>query len=383
MLNTNPKMRGIVMSKLSNENQLKIIELEKFKIAIDEKETKKYFDKLEMKQNQQYKNFEKYIDEKMTDEERNIFDLLCINLKRLNIGSAWYSKNEKWNTRIVTSIIGELISYPKSTYVTIDDVQENGIEILDNIENNSITVGHFNIHILIPDERELSLNDCENRINIEIYVNGLPWLLKEKCNHKIKTSSKLQYYLFMHYPKLVKILVKISIKRFITNYKDKKQLVKVLTEELENLKSRFGVDSAIIQNKEILKYKKQWVNAFLPQNADEDIKKQAYELCVKNKEFNTYLWHIFSFEIINSEDNPVEQFDAVKKNNCTLVFETNAGEFAVKLSNAEKMNENNIKAFCEKVTGWCDFVITADDFSWTYSRTHEDGWLGPYFYKKS
>ena len=33
--------------------------------------------------------------------------------------------------------------------------------------------------------------------------------------------------------------------------------------------------------------------------------------------------------------------------------------------------------------GNIDVVITADDFLWTYCRTHEAGWFGPYFYKKS
>ena len=48
----------------------------------------------------------------------------------------------------------------------------------------------------------------------------------------------------------------------------------------------------------------------------------------------------------------------------------------------KKICEGDIVEFCKNIAGWSDFVITADNFSWTYSRTHEDGRCGPYFYKK-
>ena len=60
------------------------------------------------------------------------------------------------------------------------------------------------------------------------------------------------------------------------------------------------------------------------------------------------------------------------------------GGFFVKIKNCKDLDEQDIIDLCKSVSDWgcCDFVVTADDFSWAYSRTHEDGWCGPYFYRK-
>ena len=155
---------------------------------------------------------------------------------------------------------------------------------------------------------------------------------------------------------------------------EKEKLIK----ELEYLKSNTGLRYEILSDKETKEYKKLWIDNILPKNASASVKEEAYHVCT---DYGDYLWHLFGFELVDTLENPTEEFNKLRKKNCTLVFEANKN-FAVKLKNAEKLDEQSIIDLCNHVAGWCDFVITADDFSWAYSRTHEDGLCGPYFYRK-
>lgn len=364
---------------------MKKFEYNSYEILIDDFETSKRFNETEMIENQEYRNFAKYVDENMTDAERQFFSSLCIEPEKLNIDYAYYSETDKWHSMVKTSIIGEFISYPQTAFKTIEDVMENGLEVLENVEANDITVGHFKIHIFTPDECDWVSDDNKNAISIDVFIRGLPWLLNEKCNHKApKPPSKFIRYLGIHFPELAIFLKKtrILIPHIISNFRERKKLNISLANELEALKDRFGIDCTVLNNKEMSEYKKLWVKSFLPVGTDGELQKKAYDLCVENKKCSTFLWHIFSFGIIESEENPTEKFDSINKKNCTLLFETGLKDIAINMSNAERIKERDIVKLCENVTGWSDFVITANDFSWTYSRTHEDGWCGPYFYKK-
>lgn len=364
---------------------MKIFKCNQYEIAINETETSKYFDETEIVKNQQYRNFEKYVDEKMTDEERQLFASLCIDPKKFNIKSAAYFKKDDWCTVIRTSVIGELVTYPQTAFKTIEDVMENGIEALENVEANDISVGHFKIHIFTPDESDLVSDDNKNAIDIDVFISGLPWLLDEKCNHRSpKYPSGFSRYLLEHHHELVIPFLKFRyfIHNLFRKNKRRKQLKHLLSVEFENLKDRLSIDCTVLNSNDVLEYKKQWVKSFLPTGADDKLKKKAYDLCVKNKKCSTFLWHMFSFDIIQSEENPTVKFNSINKNNCTLLFETDLKDIAIKMTNAEEISDGDIVEFCKNVAGWSDFVITADDFNWTYSRTHEDGWCGPYFYKK-
>ncbi|MCM1115036.1 MAG: DUF4275 family protein [Clostridium sp.] len=155
---------------------------------------------------------------------------------------------------------------------------------------------------------------------------------------------------------------------------------KRLIEELENLKINLGINFEVLSDEETKEYQRLWVNTILPKNSNKETRQRALNICVSSGKCNKYLWHIFSYDIIKSSDNPTEEFNKANKNNCVLVFQDNKF-IAVKLTNAKRLTEQNIIHLCNTTAGWCDFVITADDFSWTYARTHEDGWLGPYFYR--
>lgn len=350
-----------------------IFEYGEYKFNIDEEKTKKYFEEMEISDCQGSRNFHKYVNEMISDDEKAFFESLHIDLSKVDFCHGELLRNKKYSCNLETCIIGEFLSYPEIAYVTLDEVQEQGIEILENRKSNVINIGHFNIHIYTPEEWEPGSEMSKDSIYVELDVKNIPWLLNEKCEEK----ERLDIFRFIPLP----LSVLHYIPRRIRTRKDIKTEHKKLIEELDRLKENIGIDSEVLSNKEAKEYRKLWVNSILPSNTDKETREKASELCVNNKKYNTYLWHIFSFDIIKSIDNPTEEFNKTEKKDCTLVFEADKF-FAVKLKNAEKLTEQDIIDLCNNVAGWCDFVITADDFSWTYSRTHEDGWCGPYFYRK-
>lgn len=345
----------------------------KYEINIDEAATREYYACQEIEDNQSNRNFQKYVAEQMTNEEKAFFESLCIDLEKLDVDCGYLTLQKKWACNIEAYIIGDFLSYPTSKAVTLDDVQEQGVEILENRENYDFTIGNFTIHINTP-ETWLAGDDMpSNTVDIEISSEILPWLLEEKCEEKEKREC----------PELLnKIhLLLLNISSIPFRIKEKRQTDEKMNIELEKLKSKYNIDYKVLNGKSTLKYKKMWVNHILSDDIDEETRQKAYDICVKNKEYNTYLWHIFSFNMAESADNPAEEFSTIEIDDCTLVFDSYR-QIAVKLSNAGKLKEEDIVSFCKNVSGWCDFVITADDFSWAYSRTHEDGWCGPYLYQK-
>lgn len=93
-----------------------------------------------------------------------------------------------------------------------------------------------------------------------------------------------------------------------------------------------------------------------------------------SRKYTPYLWHIFSFEFLNceTEDTAKNLFNQENKKSCVIV--SNVDDIAYHLENAESIMAKLLEQFV-------DVTITASDFSWTYTKTHEE-MCGPYFYKK-
>lgn len=351
-----------------------IFEFGEYKIDIDVEKTKKYFEEIEMNECQANRNFQKYVNELMNDNEKAFFASLHIDLSKVDICYGLLSKNKKWTCNMQTYIIGEFLSYPETDYMTLDEVREQGIEILKNIESNVITVGNFLVHIYTPDEYDNISDDYKNSIYVELDVIDIPWLLDEKC--KDKEASETAEFLYYHFKYAIHF-----IPNLIRKIKERNIEKKTLIKELEKLKGKCNFSYEILSNSNMKEYKKLWVNNIFPRNADEETREKVYEVCLPHKKYETFLWNIFSFNIVESLENPTKEFEKIRKNNCTLILES-CNHTCVKIKNAEHLTDRDIIDLCNNVAGWCDFVITADDFAWTYSRTHEDGWCGPYFYRK-
>ena len=93
-----------------------------------------------------------------------------------------------------------------------------------------------------------------------------------------------------------------------------------------------------------------------------------------SRKYTPFLWYIFSFEFLKCETDDAAKylFNKESKNKCVLVSNVDDGAF--QLENAESITAELLEQFV-------DVTITASDFSWTYTKTHE-GMCGPYFYKK-
>ena len=95
--------------------------------------------------------------------------------------------------------------------------------------------------------------------------------------------------------------------------------------------------------------------------------------CLFNKKSSSYLWHIFSFEFLDSIDDPKECYDRANKASCVIISNFDCIGFI--LSDAHELSS---EVLCE----FMDITIASSDFSWTYCKTHEE-MCGPYFYKNT
>ncbi len=137
-------------------------------------------------------------------------------------------------------------------------------------------------------------------------------------------------------------------------------------QQFEKTFEKLEIEYCQLSQKEYIQYKKQWVRAFTPKNAD---KRKIKRVCLK---YN-FLWHIFSYEYLNADIQKAQEFyDVSNKDECIIISNWNA--LGYKLKNANSLTSEVLNEFP-------DVTVTAFDFYWTYSKTHEES-CGPYYYKK-
>ena len=345
----------------------------KWQIEIDEKKTKEYYASLPVKQNQSSRNFRKNI-ELFTEEEQTFFDTFCIDLSKLDIeGSLTLSpvlkKKREWECYADIFYYGKVISAPsEEDMITIEDVAENGIDILDERDDLVVTVGRFEFEIQNPEDWEAGDDWPEGALYISMSsVGQLEWLLDEKCEDVYKEDIPVLFE------------IKWGLHRlFIGKREEKKEKLK-LTETLINYFDKLGIRLTPMSHKQMLEYKNEWVSNYT------DNPKIAQE-ALPSKKMHNLLWHVFSFEEGKAIEGDEAQlaFDNTDKKSAIIYFDDVDTAFTA--DNIGDLNSTEIEQMCaddDIDMGNIDIVITADDFSWTYCRTHEMGWFGPYFYKKS
>ena len=132
-----------------------------------------------------------------------------------------------------------------------------------------------------------------------------------------------------------------------------------------------------IRVKEIPKWgaylRKQWENNFGNHISHEE-KKSIYLYNVDSA--CGYLWHIFSYEKKDClEGEQAEKaFNNEPKNTCYVFYQHS--DYALILENASMFTANDL-------LNETDIYVADKGFNWTYVKTHETGWLGPYFSRKS
>jgi hypothetical protein len=137
----------------------------------------------------------------------------------------------------------------------------------------------------------------------------------------------------------------------------------------ENALRRLRIEYSVMSSEEAESYMRQWFLEFLPPDADRE---KLEDVCLTE---GTYLWHIFTFGSLKGEDSEraSECFDRTEKGRCVVFMNNDISGFIL----------NDGSALTSEIMDpYKDSYVTADDFSWTYAHTHEDGWMGPYFYRR-
>ena len=119
-------------------------------------------------------------------------------------------------------------------------------------------------------------------------------------------------------------------------------------------------------------FEKQWMNHFASGISKEDIKK--YVVSTGN-----YIWHVFSWKLLPEEtylvgDEARRAYDAADKKNAMYIDAFGDGVCKALDDKYEKA------ASLEVLT---EVYVVAKDFSWTYIKTHEEDFCGPYFCRKN
>jgi hypothetical protein len=88
-----------------------------------------------------------------------------------------------------------------------------------------------------------------------------------------------------------------------------------------------------------------------------------------------YLWHIFSYEKRNTlqEEQADTTFNREYKKSCYVFYQHSDDALILEHAGAIRAED-----FEEQE----DVYVVDKEFNWTYVRTHETGWLGPYFSRK-
>ncbi len=119
-------------------------------------------------------------------------------------------------------------------------------------------------------------------------------------------------------------------------------------------------------------FKREWLAHFATNVSKNDIEDKALKQ-------GNYIWHIFSWKLIDLKDyltgeKAREAFNNVNRQNAWYINPwgriTTVRTFdSAKITAEELENEDEI-------------YVVANDLSWTYIKTHENDMCGPYFYKK-
>ena len=139
------------------------------------------------------------------------------------------------------------------------------------------------------------------------------------------------------------------------------------------------IDCVMLTLEEIEDYKHEWFEKFVPVDrrerasecCDFDYYKTATDFVAK---YSSLMWHVFSYKILQCYecDEASEQFDGTEKSEAVL-FLDGFTDTACRIKDISKLKAKSLEIFD-------DVIITANDFAWTYAKTHEV-YCGPYFYR--
>lgn len=118
--------------------------------------------------------------------------------------------------------------------------------------------------------------------------------------------------------------------------------------------------------------RKQWEDIFVNHLSDKE-KKSSY--LYDEDGCCGYLWHVFSYEKRKylKEEQADTAFKKESKQSCYVFYQHLDDAYIL-----EKVSSLTAEDFVNEE----DVYVVDKEFNWTYVRTHETGWCGPYFSRK-
>lgn len=334
---------------------MKTVQYGEWKIAVDVDKTKQYYSTFETSDTQANRNFAEYC-KNLAPEEKAFFDALGITPTCCEIEFAGADRKGRFACGGHYYVYGEYLECPPVPQpIPVEDYEDD--DESDSVYRVNIGIFEFRFQQEDYEYNEIPDDKPEGFICICFWCELMRWLLPEKPEVMLYEPPR-----FWEIHKIIKKKLDEKKQCALDSEQSKCEFV--------DLFEKMNIKAELLNERDFIKYKKKWVDSFAPKD---DIKK-ARMLCVGSRRNSGFLWHLFSFEILNCEDGDgaMKLFDAQHKSDCVVV--SGIDNIAFSLKNADKLNAEMLDQFT-------DVTVTAVDFSWTYSKTHE-GMFGPYFYKK-
>ena len=329
----------------------------KWEIAVDIDKTREYYKSYVLNESQANRNFAEYC-KVMSVEERAFFDSLGITPECCEIEHVCVNKKNEFPCGGYYLICGRYLSYPKEELLTVDDLIE--IDFEDDREDPRVDIGLFQFDFQCEDYefKEIPEDMPEGFICVRFWCENMRWHLDEKPEPDMIMYEPARFWQFWR-----------IIKQGIADKKQRRAYSDGRRSEFISIFERLGIEYTELGAKQIRKFKRDWINALSPDGAN---RREIEKLCLSNRKYTTFLWHIFSYEFVSSKTNPKEHYNGANKVRCIIISNVDPIGFAV--TNAEKLTADVLDDFI-------DVTVSAHDFSWTYCKTHECV-CGPYYYEK-
>lgn len=347
----------IPLDKLTGKAIMKTVQYGEFKISVDIEKTREYYRNYTVPDTQANRNLAKYC-ETLSDGEREFFDAFAIDPVCCEIEHIGVSKKGDFPCGGYYLVCGEYLEYPPENLVTVEQLAANGFE--DDRSDPRINIGIFQFDFQCP---EYEINDIpedmpEGFICIRFWCEEMKWLLDEEPEERMYEPPRFW-----------------EVRRKLKERKARREQEKIDSEEakkefcraVEELNTPFDM----LDEKEVRAYRKAWIDAFSPSAKD---RRKIRKVCISSRRFTKYLWHIFSYEFLPCKEKEEAKAAYAQTERGGCVLHDNISRLACRFENGSALTPDVLGSF-EDVT------VTADDFSWTYSKTHEE-YCGPYFYKK-
>ena len=121
-------------------------------------------------------------------------------------------------------------------------------------------------------------------------------------------------------------------------------------------------------------FEKKWMSSFAKGIDKKEI--QKYVVSTGN-----YIWHIFSWKLLPQGSYLVGD-DARKAYNNLSEQQRECALFIEPFGDGKSFSMSSQDSAAEKLDDYTEIYVAAADFSWTYIKTHEGDYCGPYFYRK-